>query len=60
MTCIAVHGVATVDPMGLIGGICVGTLLHTKYVSSVPHGFRKEDIFSFHIIIILELLIAGV
>ena len=60
MTCIAVHGVASVDPMGLIDRNCVGTLLRTKYVSSVPYGFQKEDIFSFPIIILLELLIAGV
>ena len=37
------------DPRGLIGRIYVGdhyTLLHTKYISSWPHGFR-EDFLSF-------------
>ena len=44
------RGVASLDPRGLIGRIYVGdhlTLLHTKYVSSGPHGFREEDFFSF-------------
>ena len=42
-------GVASWDPRGLIGRIYVGdhhTLLHTKYISSGPHGFR-EDFLSF-------------
>ena len=40
---------ANLDPRGLIGRIYVGdhyTLLHTKYKSSGPHGF-KEDFVSF-------------
>ena len=40
---------ASLDPRGLIGRIYVGvhyTLLHTKYISSGPHGFR-EDFLSF-------------
>ena len=35
---------------GLIVKIYVGdhkTLLHTKYISCVPHGFRKEDFLNF-------------
>ena len=41
-------GFANLDPRGLIGRIYVGdhyTLLHTKYISSGPHGFREEDFF---------------
>ena len=41
---------ANLDPKGLIGRIYVGdhyTLLHTKYISSRPHGFREEDFLSF-------------
>ena len=43
------RGVASLGPRGLIGRIYVGeqTLLHTKYVSSGPHGFREEDFFKF-------------
>ena len=44
------RGVASLDPRGLIGRIYVGDhliLLHTKYVSSGPHGFREEDFFQF-------------
>ena len=40
---------ASLEPRGLIGRIYVGdhkTLLHTKYISCGPHGFR-EDFFSF-------------
>ena len=40
---------AILDPRGLIGRIYVGDqyrLLHTKYISSGPHGFR-EDFLSF-------------
>ena len=43
-------GMASLDPRGLIGRIYVGdhkTLLHTKYISSGPHGFREEDFLSF-------------
>ena len=38
-------GVANLDPRGMVGRIYVRvhlTLLHTKYVSSGPHGFRKD------------------
>ena len=37
---------ANLDPRGMAGRIYVGdhqTLLHTKSVSSWPHGFRDED-----------------
>ena len=37
-------------PGAWVGKIYVGdhlTLLHTKYLSSGPHGFRKEDFLSF-------------
>ena len=40
------QGVATLDPRGLIGRIYEGdheTLLHAKYVSCGPQGFREED-----------------
>ena len=43
-------GMASLDPWGLIGRIYVVdhyTLLHTNYISSGPHGFRKEDFLSF-------------
>ena len=43
-------GVANLNPRGLIGRIYVGehyTLLHTKYISSGPHGFREEDFLCF-------------
>ena len=44
------QGVVNLDPRGLIGRIYVGdyyTLLHTKYISCGPHGFREEDFLSF-------------
>ena len=44
------QGMASLDPKGLIGRIYVVdhyTLLHTKYISSGPHGFREEDFLSF-------------
>ena len=44
------RGVTSLGPRGLIGRIYVGdhyTLLHTKYVSCMPHGFREEDFSSF-------------
>ena len=45
-------GMANLDPRGLIGRIYVGdhsTLLHTKYISFGPHGFREDFlIFFFH------------
>ena len=43
MTC---RGVTNLDPRGIVGRIYVGdhlTLLHSKYISSGPHGFREED-----------------
>ena len=43
-------GMANLDPRGMIGRIYVGnhlTLLHTKYISSGPYGFREEDFWSF-------------
>ena len=44
------QGVAILGPRGLIGRIFVGdhqTLLHTKYISCEPKGFREEDFLSF-------------
>ena len=44
------QGEASLHPRGLIGRIYVGdhyTLLHTKYISSGPHGFREENFFKF-------------
>ena len=40
------RGVTNLDPRGMVGRIYVGDhlkLLHTKYLSSGPYGFRKED-----------------
>ena len=40
---------ANLDRRGMAGSIYEGyhlTLLHTKYLSSVPYGFREEDFFS--------------
>ena len=40
------HGVAKLDPRGMVGRIYVGdhkTLLHTKYIGSGPHDFREDD-----------------
>ena len=40
-------GMANLDPM--VGRIYEGdysSLLHTKYISSGPHGFREEDFFT--------------
>ena len=45
------QGVASLDPRGLIGRIYLGdhyTLLHTKYISSGPHGFREEVLIFYH------------
>ena len=39
---------ANSDPKGMVGRIYEGdclSLLHTKYISSGPHGFREEDFF---------------
>ena len=44
------RGMAKLDPRAMIGTIYNGdyhTLLHTKYFSSGPCGFREEDFFSF-------------
>ena len=44
------QGMASLNPRGLIGRIYVVdhyTLLHTKYISSGPHGFQEEDFLSF-------------
>ena len=43
-------GMASLDPRGMVGSIYVGdhyTLLHTKYMSCEPRGFREEDFLSF-------------
>ena len=57
------RGDASLDPRGLIGRMYVGdhlTLLHTKYVSCGPHGFREEDFFKvFPIISLWELMTPG-
>ena len=39
-------GMASLELRGTIGRIYLGdnlTLLHTKYISCGPHGFREED-----------------
>ena len=44
------QGVANLDPNGMIGRIYVEyhlTLLHTKYTSFRPCGFREEDVLLF-------------
>ena len=56
-------GVASLGPRGLIGRTYVGnrqTLLHTKYVSCGPHGFREEDFLSFCHYKSMELMTPGV
>ena len=43
------RGVANLDPRGMIGRIYVEyhlTLLHTKYASFRPCGFRGEDVLN--------------
>ena len=50
MNAIAHRGVATLGARSLTDRIYVGTLLYTKYISCVPHGFREEDILSFIIV----------
>ena len=40
------QGVANLDPRGMIDSIYVGyhlTLIHTKYTSFMPCGFREDD-----------------
>ena len=44
------RGMTYKDPRGMVGRISVEDqliLLHTKYRSSGPHGFRKEDFLMF-------------
>ena len=44
------RGVVNFDPKGMVGRIYVGDhlmLLHTKYLSSRPYGFREEDFWNF-------------
>ena len=44
------RGVAKFDPRGMFGTIYnvdYQTLLHTKYISSGPYGFREENFFLF-------------
>ena len=44
------RGVANLDPRDMIGRIYVGNhfiLLHTKYLTSGPYGFREVDFLSF-------------
>ena len=57
-------GVANLDPKSMIGMIYKGdnqTLLHTKYKSSGPHGFREDDFFYvFPIVSLWELMTSGV
>ena len=40
------RGMHNLDPRGMVGRIYVGDHL-TKYLSSGPHGLRKEDFLSF-------------
>ena len=40
--------IANLDPRGMVGRIHVGDhqkLLHFKYLSCGPHGFRRDDYF---------------
>ena len=39
------RGVASLDSRAWIYVVDHYTLLHTKYISSGPHGFREEDLF---------------
>ena len=52
------------DPRGMVGRIYKEdhyTLLHMKYESSGPCGFREEDFFMFFFIVCLwELMTPGV
>ena len=55
------HGVANLDPRGMVGMIYVGdcpSLLYTEYTSCGPHGYRKEDLKKNPIISLCELLIS--
>ena len=43
-------GMACMDPRGTVGSTYKGeyyALVHTKYESSGPYGFREEDFFMF-------------
>ena len=56
------RGMAKLDPRAMIGTIYNGdyqTLLHTKYCSSGPCGFREEDFFSFPIVSLWKLSTPG-
>ena len=56
------RAVASLDPRGSIVSIYVldhYTLLHTKYISSGPHGLREGDFLSFPIIGLWELMTPG-
>ena len=57
-----IPAMANLDHRGLIGRINVGdhyTLLHTKYKSCVPDGFREEDFFKvFPVISLWELYVS--
>ena len=56
-------GCSKFGPRGLIGRIYLGdheTLLHTKYISCGPHGFREKKNFQvFPIISLWELMTPG-
>ena len=44
------RGMANLDPRGMVSRIYAGdhlALLHTKYLSSGPNGFRERDFLSF-------------
>ena len=52
-------GVANLDPRGMIGRIYVEyhlTLLHSKYTSFRPCGFREEDFKFFPIISLWQIM----
>ena len=50
---------ANLDPWGMVGRIYKGdylTLLHAKYKSSRPHGFRKKYFYFLPIVSLWELM----
>ena len=52
-------GVANLDPRGMIGRIYVEyhlTLLHTKYTSFRPCGFREDNFKCFSIISLWQIM----
>ena len=56
------RGVAKFDPRGMNGTICVEDhlpLLHTKYQSCGPSGFREEDFLDFPIVGLWRLSAPG-